>query len=72
METGVEKHRPLAISLSATDYVGHLYGNGGAEMCAGHALDQSLGAFLHRIDRLGVPYLVVLTADHGAADAPER
>jgi len=63
----------LAISLSATDYVGHLYGNGGAEMCAQiHALDQSLGAFLHRIDRLSVPYLVVLTADHGAADAPER
>ncbi len=63
----------LAISLSATDYIGHRYGNGGAEMCAQvHALDESLGAFLARIDRLGVPYMVVLTADHGAADAPER
>jgi predicted AlkP superfamily pyrophosphatase or phosphodiesterase len=63
----------LAVSLSATDYVGHRYGNGGAEMCAQmHALDQSLGAFLARIDRLGVPYMVVLTADHGAVDAPER
>ncbi|HEX3675906.1 MAG TPA: alkaline phosphatase family protein [Sphingomicrobium sp.] len=63
----------LAISLSATDYVGHRYGNGGAEMCAQmHALDQSLGLFLARIDRLGVPYMVVLTADHGAVDAPER
>lgn len=63
----------LAISLSATDYVGHRYGNGGAEMCAQvHALDLSLGTFLARIDRLGVPYMVVLTADHGSVDAPER
>ncbi|HEV8406965.1 MAG TPA: alkaline phosphatase family protein [Sphingomicrobium sp.] len=63
----------LAISLSATDYVGHRYGNGGAEMCAQvHALDRSLGKFLARIDRLGVPYVVVLTADHGSVDAPER
>jgi predicted AlkP superfamily pyrophosphatase or phosphodiesterase len=63
----------LAISLSATDYVGHYYGNGGAEMCEQvHALDGSLGAFLQRIDRLGVPYMVVLTADHGSVDAPER
>ena len=63
----------LAISLSATDYVGHHYGNGGAEMCAQvHALDRSLGVFLDRIDRLGVPYMVVLSADHGSVDAPER
>lgn len=63
----------LAVSLSATDYVGHRYGNGGAEMCEQvHALDRSLGAFLRRIDRLGVPYVVVLSADHGSVDAPER
>lgn len=63
----------LAISLSATDYVGHHYGNGGAEMCEQvHALDRSLGAFLDRLDALGVPYMVVLTADHGSVDAPER
>ena len=63
----------LAISLSATDYVGHHYGNGGAERCEQvHALDRSLGAFLDRIDRLGVPYMVVLSADHGSVDAPER
>lgn len=63
----------LAISLSATDYVGHRYGNGGAEMCEQvHALDGSLGAFLRRIDRLHVPYVVVLSADHGSVDAPER
>jgi len=63
----------LAISLSATDYVGHRYGNGGAEMCAQvHALDRSLGVFLERIRQLHVPYMVVLTADHGSVDAPER
>lgn len=63
----------LAVSLSATDYVGHHYGNGGAEMCEQvHALDQSLGTFLGRIDKLHVPYMVVLTADHGSVDAPER
>jgi len=63
----------LAISLSATDYIGHRFGNGGAEMCDQmHSLDESLAAFLSRIDRLGVPYMVVLTADHGAVDAPER
>lgn len=63
----------LAISLSATDYIGHRYGNGGAEMCAQvHALDTSLGTFLRQIDQLGVRYIVVLTADHGSLDAPER
>ncbi|HVU29390.1 MAG TPA: alkaline phosphatase family protein [Sphingomicrobium sp.] len=63
----------LAISLSATDYIGHHYGNGGAEMCEQvHALDQSLGRFFDRIDRLGIPYMVVLSADHGSIDAPER
>lgn len=63
----------LAISLSATDYIGHRYGNGGAEMCGQvHALDTNLGAFLRQIDELGVRYMVVLTADHGSVDAPER
>lgn len=63
----------LAISLSATDYVGHHYGNGGPEMCEQvHALDQSLETFLSQIAALGVPYVVVLTADHGSVDAPER
>lgn len=63
----------LAVSLSATDYVGHRYGNGGPEMCAQvHAIDASLAIFLQRIDRLGVPYIIVLTADHGSVDAPER
>jgi predicted AlkP superfamily pyrophosphatase or phosphodiesterase len=63
----------LAVSLSTTDYVGHRYGNGGAEMCVQMAaLDAALGAFLDRLDGRGMPYVVVLTADHGAADAAER
>ena len=63
----------LAVSLSATDYIGHRYGNGGAEMCVQMAsLDADLGAFLDGLDRRGMPYVVVLTADHGAADAAER
>lgn len=63
----------LAISLSATDYVGHRYGNQGPEMCDQMAhLDHALGAFLRRIDALHIPVVVVLTADHGSIDAAER
>ena len=63
----------LAISLSSTDYIGHRYGNGGAEMCVQMAaLDQALGVFLAKLDSLGVPYVVALTADHGGIDAAER
>jgi predicted AlkP superfamily pyrophosphatase or phosphodiesterase len=63
----------LAVSLSSTDFIGHRYGNGGAEMCVQmHALDAALGAFFARLDAIGGPYVVVLTADHGAIDAAER
>jgi len=63
----------LAIGLSATDLIGHRYGNGGAEMCMHLAsLDRALGLFLTRLDALKVPYVVALTADHGAVDAAER
>lgn len=63
----------LAISLSATDYIGHRYGNEGPEMCDQMAhLDQGLGAFFKRLDAAKVPYVVVLAADHGGIDAAER
>ncbi len=63
----------LALSLSANDYIGHRYGNGGPEMCVQQAaLDATLGGFLDDLQRLGVPVMVVLTADHGATDAAER
>ena len=63
----------LAVSLSANDYIGHRYGNGGAEMCVQQAsLDAALGGFIDDLKALGVPVTVVLTADHGATDAAER
>ena len=44
----------LAMSLSATDYVGHGYGTQGPEMCDHvHHLDAQLGAFLEFLDGLG-------------------
>ena len=63
----------IAIGLSATDYVGHSFGTGGAEMCLQlHSLDRDLGDFLALLDRSGIDYAVVLTADHGGEDIPER
>ena len=63
----------LAIGLSATDYVGHAYGSGGIEQCLNlMSLDRDLGDFLGVLDGLGLDYQVVLTADHGGLDVPER
>jgi hypothetical protein len=63
----------LAVGLSATDYVGHKYGTGGQEMCLQLLeLDRDLGDFFARLDSWGIDYGVVLTADHGGLDIPER
>lgn len=63
----------LAISLSATDYVGHTYGTEGEEMCLQLLeLDRELGDFFKLLDSRGIDYEVVLTADHGGKDIPER
>jgi predicted AlkP superfamily pyrophosphatase or phosphodiesterase len=63
----------LSVSLAATDYVGHAYGNGGQEMCLQMlSLDRDLGDFFHRLDGAGIDYSVVLSADHGGPDIPER
>ena len=63
----------LAISLSATDYVGHRFGTAGGEMCAQVLnVDRNVGAILNALDATHVSYVVVLTADHGGHDAPER
>jgi len=63
----------LSISLSATDYIGHGYGTQGTEMCIQlHQLDAALGDFFARLDARGIDYGVVLTADHGGFDMPER
>ncbi len=63
----------ISIGLSATDFVGHRYGTEGAEMCLQlFSLDRDLGDFFRLLDGKGVDYLVVLTADHGGQDIPER
>ncbi|MBX9662321.1 alkaline phosphatase family protein [Novosphingobium sp.] len=63
----------LSVSLSATDYVGHGYGTEGAEMCIQlQQLDLALGDFFIALDSRGIDYAVVLTADHGGFDMPER
>jgi predicted AlkP superfamily pyrophosphatase or phosphodiesterase len=63
----------ISIGLSATDYVGHTYGTEGTESCIQvDRLDHELGAFFDRLDKDGIDYMVVLTADHGGHDLPER
>ena len=63
----------LAISLSATDYVGHTYGTEGEEMCLQLTeLDREIGDFLALLDARKIDYAVALTADHGGKDIPER
>jgi predicted AlkP superfamily pyrophosphatase or phosphodiesterase len=64
----------LAISLSATDYVGHAFGPDSLEAEDNLLrLDASLEAFLDRIDRsVGLDRtLVALSSDHGIPSAPE-
>ena len=63
----------IAIGASATDYVGHTFGTEGQEMCLQMlSLDRDLGDFFAQLDRQGLDYAVVLTADHGGNDIPER
>ncbi|MBI1753771.1 MAG: alkaline phosphatase family protein [Acidobacteria bacterium] len=62
----------LAISFSATDYVGHSYGNLGTEMRDQmHRLDRTLGRLLDRLHQQHPDAWVVLCADHGGIDAAE-
>lgn len=63
----------LSIGLSATDFIGHAYGNGGEEMCLQmFALDREIGDFFRALDSMKLDYAVVLTADHGLEDLTER
>ncbi len=63
----------LSIGLSATDYVGHVFGTGGAEMCMQVlGVDEGVGRILDALDATHQPYIVVLTADHGGLDLAER
>jgi predicted AlkP superfamily pyrophosphatase or phosphodiesterase len=74
MKLGQGPHTDLLIvGASATDYVGHANGTEGTEMCLQmQGLDESLGKLFAALDRTGVDYEVVLTADHGGHDIPER
>jgi len=63
----------ISIGLAGTDIIGHSYGTEGAEMCLQlFSLDRDLGDFFRLLDSKGIDYLVVLTADHGGQDIPER
>jgi predicted AlkP superfamily pyrophosphatase or phosphodiesterase len=62
----------LAISFSATDYIGHSYGTLGTEMRDQvHRLDQLLGRLLDRLRLQHPDAWVVLSSDHGGLDIPE-
>ncbi|HJW43585.1 MAG TPA: alkaline phosphatase family protein [Geothrix sp.] len=62
----------LAISFSATDYIGHSYGILGTEMRDQiHRLDRVLGRLLDRLRREHPGAWVVFCADHGGLDLPE-
>lgn len=63
----------LAVGLSATDYIGHNYGNAGPEMRDQLLrLDQRLGQFVARVRRRDPEAWIVLSADHGCTDFCER
>jgi predicted AlkP superfamily pyrophosphatase or phosphodiesterase len=63
----------LAISLSATDRIGHNYGTQGPEMCEQlFRLDANLQRLFDALQDVPGGAVVVLTADHGGADVPER
>ncbi len=64
----------LAVSFSALDAVGHLYGPDSLEFADTLArLDRTVGALLDDVDRrVGLDRtLIVLSADHGVDSAPE-
>ena len=63
----------LSIGLAGTDVIGHAFGTEGAEMCLQlFSLDRDLGDYFRLLDSKGIDYLVMLTADHGGQDIPER
>jgi predicted AlkP superfamily pyrophosphatase or phosphodiesterase len=64
----------LAVSLSATDYVGHRYGPNSREQHDNILrLDRTLGAFIDSLYKLRDSSTIVfaLTADHGSTSFPE-
>ncbi|HVJ21241.1 MAG TPA: alkaline phosphatase family protein [Polyangiaceae bacterium] len=69
--TDAGRTRLLAVSLSAFDYIGHVYGPESWESWDElRRLDRSLALFFHALDQQG-PYSVLLTGDHGSPPLPE-
>lgn len=61
----------LAISVSGTDYVGHVFGSESLEALDNLVrVDQMLGAFVASLESR-VPLAVLITADHGVGLTPE-
>jgi arylsulfatase A-like enzyme len=73
LELGRDEHPDLLIlSLSATDYVGHVFGPESWEALDGFVrLDQRLGEWVSSLEERG-PVAVLVTSDHGVAPLPER
>ena len=69
----VENPDLLFVSISSTDYLGHLYGPDSMEVAdSAIRLDRALGAFMDAVDRrYGERVLVALTSDHGVQSIPE-
>jgi type I phosphodiesterase/nucleotide pyrophosphatase len=61
----------IALSISGTDAVGHVFGPGSWEY-VDHLIkaDRALGAWLDRLERQG-PIAVLITSDHGSAPLAE-
>ncbi|MGI9078118.1 MAG: alkaline phosphatase family protein [Gemmatimonadaceae bacterium] len=75
LDLGNDAHTDvLAVSLSATDYIGHQFGPDSREI---HdqilRLDRSLGAFVDTLYSIrdSARVVIALTADHGVAPLPE-
>jgi hypothetical protein len=61
----------LCISVSGTDYVGHIWGPESWEMADNlHRVDLALGELFDWLEQRG-PVAMVITADHGAPPLPE-
>jgi hypothetical protein len=61
----------IALSISGTDGVGHLFGPGSWEY-ADHLIraDRALGIWLERLEKVA-PIAVLITSDHGVSPLPE-
>ncbi|MFW5920811.1 MAG: alkaline phosphatase family protein [Polyangiales bacterium] len=63
----------LAISISSTDYNGHVFGPHSWEYADDLIRsDRALGAFLEALEREHGPIAVLITSDHGVAPLPEH